>query len=616
MRARPTRSLGGAVGCLLIAAVMVGCTPGAVAPGLTGDDGGPVPAAEIAEGDACDSPSTSIRCQSDVRVDSAGVRSCMVGVRRCVDGAWGPCEGMELVVEGEGGDGVARSPILGATAVCAGCDPSCYTTHDCPSGADDGSGDIAFDGSRFDALSGGVVIGNPSKSAMSRNAWISSNGSDAVNKIDIQTLKNKGVYRVGDDPSRTTVDAEGYVYVGNRGSGDVTKIAGDLSQCIETNGVPGIQTSQGETSPGVFNVLGPHSDPAKRDECIIWQRPVGPGKGAPKALAIDSRTRLWVGLHDEKRYYVLDTQTGDTIFGPFYTADTPYGAAIGPDGTLWSGSTAGSIQPINTNAATPTSADVGPRIPASKGVYGIAVDGQNRVIVASGKYVSRYNPATETWQWAATAGAKGVSVDVTGQIYVAGHDADSVIEHDAGDLHETRRWYVFNAPRGCSPDFQNRIWAANHASKNVAVIDLASGNTTYVNTFNTNYTYSDFLGYGFAMFTNPTGYVYRVYDSVDTCGPGVPSLRDRLRVDVATPDTTSVSFRARVADTEAGLDSAIEVPLGTTPLADNVIDLRNALIAAGQDPRDRFLRVKIILSRNGSTQSPVFRSMDLVEFCE
>jgi hypothetical protein len=615
MKSRRSRSLGGTCVCLLVAAEIAGCTPETGAPVIVEDDG-PVPAAEVAEGDACESASTTLRCQTDVSVDGVGVRSCMVGTRRCIDGAWGACEDTQLVVEGEAGDGVVREPILGSTAVCAGCDPNCYATHDCPSSADEGSGDLTFDGSRFDALAGGIIIGNPSKSAMSRNAWVSSNGSDAVNKIGLKSLKNEGVYRVGDDPSRTTVDAEGYVYVGNRGSGDITKIAGELSQCVETNGVPGIQTSKGETSPGVFNVLGPSSNPVTRDECIIWQRPVGPGTGTPKALAIDARTRLWVGLNDKKQYYVLDITTGNTLFGPFATTDTPYGAAIGPDGKLWSGSTDGSIQSINTTSATPTAADVGPRIATPKGVYGIAVDGENRVIVASGSWVSRYNPTTATWQFAATDGAKGVSVDVTGRIYVAGNDSDSVIEHDPGDLHETRRWHVYNAPRGCSPDFSNRIWAPNHSSKNVGVIDLTAGTVTYINTINTNYTYSDFLGYGFAMFTNPNGYLYRVYDSVDTCGPGVPSLRDQLRVDVSTPDTTSISFRVRVADTEAGLDSAIEVPLGTTPLASNILDLQGALTAAGQDPRDRFMRIKIVLSRNGSSQSPVFRSLDLVEYCE
>jgi streptogramin lyase len=540
----------------------------------------------------------------------------MVGMRRCVDGQWGPCEDMELVVEGEAGDGVARAPIIGSTAVCTGCDPSCYTTHDCPSSADEGADGLSFDGSRFDALAGGVVIGNPSKSAMSRNAWISSYASDAVNKISLITLKNEGVYRAGDNPSRTTVDSEGYVYVGNRDSGDVTKIAGELSQCIETNGVPGIQTSAGETAPGVFNVLGPNSNLVTRDECIIWQRPVGPGNGNPKALALDSRNRLWVGLNDKKTYYVMDISNGNTILGPFNMTDTPYGAAIGPNGKLWSGSTEGSIQPINTNVETPTQTDVGAVIASPKGVYGIAVDGQNRVIVASGSSVQRYNPATGTWQTGVTAGAKGVSVDVTGRVYVCGDGANAIIEHDPGDLHETRRWNVNKNPRGCSPDFSNRIWAANHGSKNVGVIDLATGTVSYINTFDVNYTYSDFLGYGFAMFTNPTGYLYRVYDSVDTCGPGVPSLRDLLRVDVSTPDTTSISFRARVADTEAGLNSAIEVPLGTTPLADNVLDVQGPLVAAGQNPRARFMRIKVILSRNGSTQSPVFRSMDLVEYCE
>jgi streptogramin lyase len=595
--------------------VAAACDAEMVALELT-DESPPVATADVGEGDSCASEWTSIRCITEERVDSSGVRSCLVGTRRCRDGAWGPCEDLEAVTEGdEGPPGVERQGVLGARALCGGCDAACYVTHDCPSSADEGNPDIVFDGVRFDAVTGGVVIGNPSKSAPSRFAWVSSYGQDVVNKLNLETLENDGVYRVGDNPSRTALDSQGYVYVGNRNSGDITKLAGELSQCVETNGTPGIQTSAGETSPGVFNLLGPNSDPATRDECIIWQRRVGPGGGSPKALVIDSRGRLWVGLNNTRQYYVMDTKTGDTLYGPIATTDTPYGAAIGPDGKLWSASTSNSIQPIDTNSAIPSALDVGVHIHSPGDVYGIAVDGKNRVIVASGSDLSRYDPATGAWQTEDTSGARGVTVDANSKVYVCGNGANAIIEHDPNDLDETRRWTVNKGPYGCSPDFVGRIWAANNGSSNTGVVDLDTGTVTYIRTYGTNYTYSDFLGYGFAMFTNPSGYLIRTYDSVDTCGIGIPALHDDLLVDVSTPDTTSIEFRARVADDLPGLDSAVEVYLGSTPFADGRIDLSSALIAAGQNPRRRFLRIRVSLLRNGSSQSPVFRSMDLVEYC-
>lgn len=148
------------------------------------------------------------------------------------------------------------------------------------------------------------------------------------------------------------------------------------------------------------------------------------------------------------------------------------------------------------------------------------------------------------------------------------------------------------------------------------MVDLATGDVTYIPTYGNNYTYSDFLGYGFSMFTNPNGHFLRTYDSADACGATETPYWYDLRFDVSTPDTTSVSFYARTADTEAGLDTAIEVPLGRVPSDVEPLDLGPTLSAFGQDPNARFLQVRVSLERNGSDQSPVFRSMSVQEYCQ
>jgi len=612
MKRKPLGRLGVSL-CALLAATCVESEPQIEADQLV--------SGTVHEGDSCPSPDVTVQCHSPgpQQVDGMG-EVCAVGERRCVDGHWGPCVDIELLAMESPtvAPGTERSALLGTPELCGGCDPACFLTTDCPSGADVDNPLASFDGVRFDAELGGIVIGQPSKSSGSRYAWISTNGSDVLNKLNMETLTNDGVYRVGGNPSRTTVDSHGNVYVGNRDTGDITKVAGELANCIDRNGTPGIQTSAGETPAGskVFDLRGDINDLVDPDECIIWQMPVGPGTGQPKALAIDARGRLWVGDTKLGQYFVMDIDTGNILHGPINVDHSPYGCAIAPDGLLWSGAKDDTIQSIDTTVLNPTDADVGILIDSPGSIYGIAVDGMNRVFVADGNDLSRYDPATGTWDTEATDGAKGVSVDGSGHVYVAGDGSDAIIEHDAETLLEIQRWTVERSPKGCAPDFWGRVWGANNGSADVGVVDVATGVVIYINTYGNNYTYSDFTGFGFATFTNPMGHYRRLYDSVDSCGPFVDSWRAQLHVSVDTPDTTSIVFWARGAATEAGLDTAVDVWIGEQPPDVGGMDIANALEAAGQDPVPRFLEIRASLMRNGSTFSPMLRTMALEEYCE
>lgn len=569
----------------------------------------------ILEGDACDLESTSVQCHSDgpVFIMEHG-ESCVVGTRSCRDGVWSACEELEYVepIPSLTSDGVLREAIIGSTVGCGGCDPRCVVTRDQPEAADFGHPLVEINGV-IGGATGGVVIGGPS-GASSRNAWISSHSSNVVNKLSFATLSNAGVYRTGSDgegsdPSRTALDGGGYVYVGNRDNASVTKIAGELSQCIEVNGTAGIQTST-----GVADLLGAHDAP-NRDECILWDTEIAGGSGGPRAVAVDGRGRLWVGLRDDDQYWVLDTESGAILHGPIDVDHAPYGAAIGSDGILWSAATNDTIQAIDTRTANPTNADVQrPPINSPGSVYGVAVDGNGRVYVASGNDLSMYDPSIPAWTPGVTSGARGLSVHADGYVYVAGQ-GDGIIEHDFNTLAETRRFPVAGSPRGCAPDFFNRVWGASSAAT-ASVVDLATGAINYVPTYGGNYTYSDFTGYGFGVFTNPSGHFVRVYDSSVTCGVGVTATRAALNYVVETPDTTVVQFYAKSADTRAVLTNAPEVYLGDAPPESGGMDVISRMLAAGRDPSARFLAIRVSLRRNGSDQSPVLRELMLQEYCE
>ena len=611
----------------------------------------------VSEGDACQWDTTTVLCHSPgpVEVEGRG-EFCVLGERRCVDGQWSACEDIQYVQldRSPTGDGVLREPLIGDPTTCGGCDPDCFVTRDSPScdesdcfdGIDnDGDGriDDDFGDSRFgleslvyDATAGGLVIpAGGDGSWLGRYAWISSHEANVVNKLNMETLTNDGVYRTGQEsigdsnPSRTTVDRAGFVYVANRDHASVTKIAGDLENCRDLDG-DGIETSAGELAPlddgtPQFDLLGSYGE-ADQDECIIWDRTVGGGSGGPRAVAIDARARLWVGLRDDSEYWVLDTETGATLVDePIHVDHKPYGAAISPDGTLWSAATEGYIQSISTLTDNPSDSDVGELITAASGVYGIAVDQYDRVFVGGGKSVGRYDPdevdpdtgEVGTWATGSTQKAFGVSVHIDGFLYVAGGPDDVITEHNFETLDVIRSWAVFEAPRGCAPDFMGRVWAANHGSPDCAVIDLTTSDITYINTYGNNYTYSDFTGYGFATFSAPEGQFTRLFDSQHACGSGDLSERYTLYYDADMPDTTSIIFYAKTAETTPGLTAAREVLLGEVTAAHDpgYFDLQEAFGNEGLDPSLQYMLIRVSLQRNDSSSSPVFRNLALEEYC-
>jgi hypothetical protein len=259
---------------------------------------------------------------------------------------------------------------------------------------------------------------------------------------------------------------------------------------------------------------------------------------------------------------------------------------------------------------------VGALLDSPGDVYGIAVDGAGRVFVGGGNSLGRYDPVSGTWLTNTTSGAKGIAVHADGRVYVAGSNSNIVLEHDSETLDELERWPVVAAPRGVAPGFDDTIWAANHGSPDVAVIDRLTDNVTYINTFGRNYTYSDFTGYGFSMFSSPEGAFVRTYDAALACGVGNPIRRLTLYYGTECPDTTGIFFFARTSEKLLGLPSSREIFLGYAPPDDHYFDLERLFEEEGLDASARYLQIRVVLKRLGSGDSPVFRTMAIEEYCE
>lgn len=238
-------------------------------------------------------------------------------------------------------------------------------------------------------------------------------------RLSNMSVGQRAVNVLQNRPSRTAVDFNGDVWVANRahsgvgglGQQSVTKIANSITDCIERNGLAGIQTSSDVDMNGIIETdcnrdnlpdgAGTVCTGGRQqefwglsDECILFTTNFGaPGEiGRPLALgkgAIDvSASDAWVGTYNNGTFYRIDGTTGmvkqvvaiQTKAG--LAASNPYGAAIDQFGILWAPNIGPDVYYFNTNNPAEQN---GMRSPfAGVAHYGLAVDGFSMVPAGGG----------------------------------------------------------------------------------------------------------------------------------------------------------------------------------------------------------------------------------------
>ncbi len=193
--------------------------------------------------------------------------------------------------------------------------------------------------------------------------WVPNTGEGTVSKVDTNTGKELGRYRVAPyficDPSRTTVDLEGNCWVGCRNAGTVVKIGlFEAGSWVDRNsdGIP--QTSQDLNNDG--DITGAELLPFGQDECVLFEVLLRPGymgtftpgtipltsydyghwTTSPRGLAIDASNNLWAGTWNPCKYHYINGSTGAILKTVDLTGrHQAYGAVIDSKGILWSSST-------------------------------------------------------------------------------------------------------------------------------------------------------------------------------------------------------------------------------------------------------------------------------------
>ncbi len=464
-------------------------------------------------------------------------------------------------------------------------------------------------------------------------------------------------YNQGNNPSRTAIDIFGDVWVANRAvgvQGSLTKIANDVSSCIDRDNDGKIKTSRDLNGDGVIDpalcingeceMIVPMNpaDPLDYDECVLFSTPVGAvgGDVAGRGVAISKGVEgtagdVWFSQYREQRIYKMSTANGQIV--PVNAAGDmfiqlnwgAYGLIVDSKQRLYAVRPgAGELAIVDTTNGSVITLSVAAPSNVPCGSYALGVDGKDRVWLAgwtTGTLACRYDHATGTWASFSFAGTqctgganqpfgrpRGIAVDDQGQVYMSSDTGAQLIRFDA----ETGAVIPFNGQAcidatdgntgssiGVGIDGDGQPWV-NNFSGNVMRIDKVTG--TVLRTPQQPgglYTYSDFTGYQLRKFTAPRGTYRKDFE-------GCSDMTDWARVvwTADVPTGSSLQVFVKVGATRADLDNVATMRYG--PFTTSPVDLK----AAGV-PKARFIRVEFVLLSMNGMASPVLKSFDVNWSC-
>lgn len=401
--------------------------------------------------------------------------------------------------------------------------------------------------------------------------WVANSDAGTVSKLDTVTGAELGRYLsapngIGRNPSRTTVDQNGNMWVGNRDSNTITKIAlAEAGNCVDRNGNGVIETSTGAADIKAWPAGGPPAD-----ECILMNVALGTAawdNNNVRAVAIDANNNVFAGMSSGNNIYHVNGATGaiiQTFTQPFSGNYASYGAVVDGAGNLWvSGDGNNKVakhtfNPDGSHAAAQT-------INLPGWSYGMAIAGDyiwvsgwtfnniNKIRLSDGVKVATYNPPGAN-------GLRGVAVTDDGDIWVASSYGNNVIRLHPDGSHVATIG-VGSHPTGVAVDAAGKVWVTNYWSSNVSRINPATN--TVDATFPVGagpYNYSDMTGIVSRNVTTTQGTWTVVHDS------GVAGTAWGTATWHSTePAGTGIAVRVRAAETIAGLGSAswVMAPNGT-----------------------------------------------------
>ncbi|MFH0874064.1 MAG: DUF4215 domain-containing protein [Candidatus Komeilibacteria bacterium] len=322
--------------------------------------------------------------------------------------------------------------------------------------------------------------------------WVAVSTKGTVVKINTDTGAIMGEYATNPashgwgqgNPSRTTVDKDGSVWLTNRndvyeGVGSVIHIGlVENNQCQDRNGNGLIDTStaQNDIKPWTTASVSPGVGTAE-DECIIHYVKL-PNSSGTRHVSVTANNDVWVaGLYSRNFDLVKGGGPGVPGSGTIIRSESSvgyggYGGLITPSGVIWS-----SNPLMRWDTSVPLVA--GNFLGYGHDSYGLCIDPSGNVwnTSLSGDQIRKFAPDGSLL---GTFGhgsyyAQGCAAAANGDIWVAGSLYDTVVGHLKNNGTLVGTVSVPSGPTGIAVDANGKVWSTNYNAGNVTRIDPLGG---------------------------------------------------------------------------------------------------------------------------------------------